>query len=255
MKNLLLLTILLGTIACQGSNGPGAPIVKKGPNKTLTEYPVFTDVYGTNLQQCKPEENETNIIECVDNGKLRPLTEVEHFSDVSCGDPTNSTNVKLPADTNVDRYECADKNEDRPYEYTAKYWPSVGCTEINTTIELKECGSERVKSQDVSHLEGLNDLYRISENDGGIAIFNIMTAENGGKGIVTTTSTSLTITPTYLDINGDWTLTLHTGGNIEGEYKDTDNDLTSNVLSWWIEDEVIVIETHGGLVEFKGSRE
>ena len=143
----------------------------------------------------------------------------------------------------------------RPYEYTAKYWPSVGCTEINTIDELKECGSERVKSQDVSHLEGLNDLYRISENDGGIGIFGVMTAENGGKGIVTTTSTSLTITPTYLDINGDWTLTLHTGGNVEGEYKDNDNDLTSNVLSWWIEDEVIVIKTHGGLVEFKGSRE
>ena len=216
MKNLLLLTILLGTIACQGSGGAG-PKVEVGLEKTTFTYTLYDDVIDTAFNPCGIGE------------------------------------TRLENDNTI--IVCNTKGEDRPYEYTAKYWPSVGCTEINTIDELKECGSERVKSQDVSHLEGLNDLYRISENDGGIGIFGVMTAENGGKGIVTTTSTSLTITPTYLDINGDWTLTLHTGGNVEGEYKDNDNDLTSNVLSWWIEDEVIVIETHGGLVEFKGSRE
>ena len=253
MKNLLLLTILLGTIACQGSNGPGAPIVKKGPNKTITEYPVFTDVYGTNLQQCKPEENETNIIECVDNGKLRPLTEVEHFSDVACGDPTYSTNVKLPVDTNVDRYECADKNEDRPYEYTEKYWPSIGCTEINTTIELKECGSERVKSQDVSHLEGLDNLY--ITNNSFIAVFSDMVDIDGYRGKVTSTTTSLTIKPSYIDGNGDWIITLYNDGTFDANYLESDNILSSNIVSWWIEDELLVIETPSGLTKLRGSRE
>ena len=252
MKNLLLLTILLGTIACQGSNGPGAPIVEKGPNKTLTKYPVFSDVYGTSLQQCMPEENETRIIECFDNGLYRPTTFVEHYADVSCGDPSETVNVELKEDTNVEKFECKELSEDRPYEYTAKYWPSVGCTEINTVIELKECGSERVTSHDVSHLEGLDNLYII--NDSFIAVFSDMVDRDGFRGKVTSTATSLTIKPSYIDGNGDWIITLYNDGTFYANYLESDNILSSNIVSWWIEDELLVIETPSGLTKLRGSR-
>ena len=142
MKNLLLLTILLGTIACQGSNGPGAPIVEKGPDKTLTKYPVFSDVYGTSLQQCMPEENEISIIECFDNGLYRPTTFVEHYADVSCGDPSETVNVELKENTNVEKFECKDLGEDRPIsdiDYYSTVDFEIACEDSETLTTVFTC--------------------------------------------------------------------------------------------------------------------
>ena len=214
MKNLLLMTILLGTIACNGSGG-GGPKVEVGPKFTTVTYSIYDDVVDTDFNPC----GNGNLTETVGN------------------------TVKV----------CKLKGEDRPYEYTEKYWPSVGCTEINTATELKECGSERVTSHDVSHLEGLDNLY--ITNNSNIAVFSDMVDRDGFRGKVTSTTTSLTIKPSYIDGNGDWIITLYNDGTFYADYLESDNILSSNIVSWWIEDELLVIETPSGLTKLRGSRE
>ena len=70
MKNLLLMTILLGTIACNGSGG-GTPMVEVDPE---TKQLVQTrEVWSHEFDTCEEiEETSTLRIECVNKG-IKPL--------------------------------------------------------------------------------------------------------------------------------------------------------------------------------------
>ena len=99
MKNILLATILLSTIACNGSGG-GGPKVDVGPKITTMTYSIYDDVVDTDFNPCG-------------NGNLR-----EEVGNV----------VKI----------CELKDEYRPLT-TIEYWPSVGCNEKETETEIVEC--------------------------------------------------------------------------------------------------------------------
>ena len=70
MKNLLLMTILVGTIACNGSGG-GTPMVEVDPE---TKQLVQTrEVWSHELEACEDiQETPTLRIECVNKG-IKPL--------------------------------------------------------------------------------------------------------------------------------------------------------------------------------------
>ena len=74
MKNLLLMTILVGTIACNGSGG-GTPMVEVDPETKQLVQP--REVWSHELEACEeelPEETETLRYECFDKG-IKPFTE------------------------------------------------------------------------------------------------------------------------------------------------------------------------------------
>ena len=126
MKNILLATILLSTIACNGSGG-GGPKVDVGPEKTTFTYILFDDVIDTDLNPCgfgeTRYEDDNTIAICNTKNENRPIE--EHYSDWSC----ESTLEK----------NCVDKLENRPWTRTTYYSNSISCTSINTKDELKMC--------------------------------------------------------------------------------------------------------------------
>ena len=83
MKNILLATILLSTIACNGSGG-GGPKVDVGPEKTTFTYSVFDDVIDTDLNPCgfgeTKYEDDNTITICNTKGEDRPFTNISYVN-------------------------------------------------------------------------------------------------------------------------------------------------------------------------------
>ena len=215
MKNILLMTILVGTIACNGSGGAG-PKVEVGPEFTYITHTLPSDI--------------------LDHETLNPCGESEETKTV--GNTIITCNFTKPARE----------------EMTVTHWPSVNCDEVDTLDKLKTCIERTDISYDIADLEGLNNIYLAPGSDnGGWSVLSWLFGEY--KGIVTTTDTSFTISGENPSNGKWEITLYSNGTHSSRYIDNADGNVLSGVIkNWWIEDTAIVLHTSDKLDDDDNSK-